>query len=201
MGWLGSFHDKSQFKEIDDFVHNLVVCEESDDLHLSAALGAEHCGTVKGERSVFQRIWSMSTNYHCGPALGGDRSQLLPHPFAPFLQALGMAGEAEPPGATGEHQQVLFPTVGIADAGKPAAQIAAVKVAPHYLLDNGAEEAVLFLEAMLILREEAVEVMKKHPVEGSPLRMSGTINSGHSRSFSSRNRPARSKDALCSLCA
>ncbi len=78
-----------------------------------------------------------------------------------------------------------------ADSGKSAARIAAVKVALHYLLDNGAEEAVLSLKAMLILCEEAVEVMKKHPVEDSALRMSGTIYSGHIRSFSSRNGPAR----------
>ncbi len=92
---------------------------------------------------------------------------------------------------------MFSPTVGTADAGEPAARIAAVQVALHYLLDNGAEEAVLFLEAMLILCEEAVEVMEEHAIKDSPLGMSGTINSGHIRSFSSRNGPARSKHALC----
>jgi hypothetical protein len=40
---------------------------------------------------------------------------------------------------------------------------------------------LLFLEAALILREEAFEIMKEHPVENGAFRMTGTINSGHSR--------------------
>jgi len=77
--------------------------------------------------------------------------ECLPHPFAPLLQPLRVAGEAEPPGAAGEHDQPLLATVGTADAGKPATRIAAVKVALDHLLDNGPEETVLLLEAALIL--------------------------------------------------
>jgi len=47
-----------------------------------------------------------------------------------------------------------------ADAGKPAARVAAVEVTLNHLLDNGAEEPVLFLEAALVLRQEPVEIMK-----------------------------------------
>jgi hypothetical protein len=85
--------------------------------------------------------------------------------------------------------------VGTADAGKPAARVAAVEAALHDLLDNWAEEAVLLLEAALILGQEPVEIMEQHPIEDSPLGTSRTINSCHSRSFSSRNRPAGSKYA------
>jgi hypothetical protein len=47
-----------------------------------------------------------------------------------------------------------------ADAGKSTARVAAVEVAFDDLLDDGSEEAVLFLETALILRQEPVEVMK-----------------------------------------
>ena len=50
--------------------------------------------------------------------------------------------------------------VGTADAGKPAARMAAVEVALDDLLDDGPEEAVLLLEAALIFCQEPVEVMK-----------------------------------------
>ncbi len=50
------------------------------------------------------------------------------------------------------------------------------------------------LETALIFIQEPVEVVEQHPVENSALGMSGTINSGHSRSFSSRNGPGRVLD-------
>jgi len=65
-----------------------------------------------------------------------------------------------------------------------------------HLLDNGPEEAILLLKAAFILGQEPVEVMEQHPIKDSPLGMSRTINPCHSRSFSSKNRPARSKHAL-----
>ena len=77
-----------------------------------------------------------------------------------------------------------------ADAGEPAAGIAAVEVALDQLLDNGTEEAVLSLETVLILSQETIEVMKKHLVENRPLGMSRTINPCHNRSFSSGNGPS-----------
>jgi hypothetical protein len=76
-----------------------------------------------------------------------------------------------------------------ADEGEATARIAAVEVALDHLLDNGPEEAVLLLEAALVLRQEPVEVMKKHPVEDGPLRMPGTIHSRHSGRMASRNGP------------
>jgi len=77
----------------------------------------------------------------------------------------------------GEHQEVLRSAVGTTDAGEPAARVAAVQVALDDLLDNRPEEPVLFLETTLILRQEAIEVMKQHPVEDRPLRMSRAIDS------------------------
>jgi hypothetical protein len=72
-------------------------------------------------------------------------------------------------------------TIRAPDAGKAAARIAAVEVALDDLLDDGPEKAVLPLEAALILCQEALEMMKKHPIEDGPLRMPGTIDSGHGR--------------------
>jgi hypothetical protein len=46
-----------------------------------------------------------------------------------------------------------------------------------HLLYDRAEKPVLPLEASLVFRQETIEVMKKHPVEDSPLGMSGTIDS------------------------
>jgi len=83
-----------------------------------------------------------------------------------------------------------------ADAGKPATRIAAVQIALDDFLDDRAEEAVLLLEAALIFCQESVKVVEQHPVEDSPFRMSRTVNSGHSRSFSSRNEPTCSTSAL-----
>jgi len=62
-----------------------------------------------------------------------------------------MAGGAKSTSATGEHKEVLVPTVGTADSGKSAAGVAAVEAALHNWLDDRAEEAVLFLEAAPIL--------------------------------------------------
>jgi len=36
-------------------------------------------------------------------------------------------------------------------------------------LDNRPQEAVLFLEAALLLGQESVEVMEQHPIEVDPL--------------------------------
>jgi hypothetical protein len=82
-----------------------------------------------------------------------------------------MARGTEAAGAAGEHQQVFRLAVRTADAGKPAARVAAVEVALDHLLDNGPEEPVFFLKTALILGQEPIEVMKQHPVEDRPLRM------------------------------
>jgi len=73
--------------------------------------------------------------------------------------------------------------------GPAAVQVAAVEVALDDFFDDRPEEAVLLLEAALVLRQEPVEVMKKHPVEDGPLRMPGTIHSRHSGRMASRNGP------------
>jgi hypothetical protein len=79
--------------------------------------------------------------------------------------------------------------VGTADAGEPAARIAAVEVALDDLLNDGPEEAVLSLKAALVLHQEPVEVMEEHGVEDGALGMTGTIGSGHGGRMVSRNRP------------
>jgi hypothetical protein len=88
------------------------------------------------------------------------QKEILSHPFAPLLQAFGMTGGTKPPGAAGEHQEVLPMAVRTADAGEPAARVAAVEVALDHLLDNGPEEPVLLLEGIFILDQEPFEVMK-----------------------------------------
>ena len=69
--------------------------------------------------------------------VGDIQEESLLHPLAPFLKAFGMARGAEPPGAAGEHQEPLFPTLRTTDAGKPAARVAAVEIALDYLFDDG----------------------------------------------------------------
>jgi len=46
-----------------------------------------------------------------------------------------------------------------ADAGEPAARIAAVEAALDHLLDDRPEKTVLLLEAALICFQEPIEVM------------------------------------------
>jgi hypothetical protein len=67
--------------------------------------------------------------------------------------------------------------VGTADAGKPAARVAAVQVSFNDFLDDRPQEAVALLKTSLILGQEMVEVMKQHPVEDCPLRMTRAIYS------------------------
>ena len=50
--------------------------------------------------------------------------------------------------------------VGTADAGEPAARVAAIEVALDHLFDDRAEEAVLLLKTSLVFRQETVEAMK-----------------------------------------
>jgi hypothetical protein len=48
-----------------------------------------------------------------------------------------------------------------ADAGEPAAWVAAVKIALYDFLNDRAEEAILLLEAALISYQEPVGVMEE----------------------------------------
>jgi len=61
----------------------------------------------------------------------------------------------------------------------------------HQEMEAGvkSEKTVLPLETGLILSQEPVEMMEEYPVEDGPLRMSGTIESRHSRRKASRNGP------------
>ena len=74
------------------------------------------------------------------------------------------------------------------DAGKPAAGVAAVEIALDHLLDDGPEEAVLFLVTLLILGQEPVKIVKEHPVEDGAFRMSGAENSCHSKESQIKKR-------------
>jgi len=69
-------------------------------------------------------------------------------------------------------------------AGKPTMRIAAVQIALHYLLDDGSEEAGLSLKTGLIFSQELVKVMEEHTVEHGAFRMSGAIDSCHSKELS-----------------
>jgi hypothetical protein len=64
-----------------------------------------------------------------------------------------------------------------------------VQAALDHLLDGGSEVAVLLLEAALVLRQITVEIMEQHPIKGSPLGMSGTIQSRHGGRMASKNGP------------
>jgi hypothetical protein len=130
--------------------------------------------------------------------MGDIKEKLFSHPFAPFLKPLRMARGAKSPRATGKYDQPLLATLGTADAGKPAARIAAVQVALDHLLDNGPEETVLLLEAALIFYQELVEVMEQHPVEDSALGMAGAIDSWHGKDKDSGNGPEEASDVLSS---
>jgi len=117
------------------------------------------------------------------------QKKLLSHPLAPLLKPLGVAGRTKSSGVTGEHQEAFLPTVGTADAGKSATGVTAVEIALDHLLDDGPEETVLLLETSLILGQELVKIMEHHPVEHGTFRMSGTIDSCHSREEYPGNRP------------
>jgi hypothetical protein len=87
-------------------------------------------------------------------AMRDTQNRLLPHPFAPLLKPFGMAGGAESSRSTGEGQKEISATARTADAGEPAARVAAVQIALYDLLDDRTEEAVLLLEAALIISQE-----------------------------------------------
>jgi hypothetical protein len=100
-----------------------------------------------------------------------------------------MARWAESPGPAREHNEPLLGAVGTSDAGEPAFRIAAVKILLDHLLDDRSEKPILPLETVFIFGQEPVEMMEKHPAKNRPLRMSGTIDSRHSRRIASRNGP------------
>jgi len=121
--------------------------------------------------------------------MGDIQKKLLPHPLAPLLKALGMTRGTEAAGATRKHKQAFFTAVRTPDAGKPATGITAVEIALHDFFNDRPEETVLLLEAALVLREEAVEIVEEHPIEDRPLGMARAIDSSHEGRMASRNVP------------
>jgi hypothetical protein len=71
------------------------------------------------------------------------------------------------------------PTARTADPGEPAAWIAAVEVFFDDILDDRPEIPIFPLKSALVFRDELLEMMKKHPVEDGPLRMTRAIDSRH----------------------
>ena len=66
-----------------------------------------------------------------------------------------------------------------ANQGESAPRISAVEILLDDLLDHRPEEPVLQFKAAIVLRQEALKMMGKHPVENRPLRMPRTIDSRH----------------------
>jgi len=83
--------------------------------------------------------------------VGNIEEERLLHPFPPVFYPLGVARGAKPAGAARKHQETFRMAVRTADAGKPAAGIAAVQVALDHLLDDGPEEALILLKVALVL--------------------------------------------------
>jgi hypothetical protein len=51
----------------------------------------------------------------------------------------------------------------------------------YFSTRSGSGIAILPLETVFIFGQEALEMMRQHPVKDCPLRMSRTIDSGHDR--------------------
>jgi hypothetical protein len=122
--------------------------------------------------------------------------QGLPHPCAPLLPALGVAGGAESAGLAGERQQLFTVAVRTADPGEAGARIAAVEIALDDILDDRPEMAVLLLEAAFVDSQEPVEMMKQHPIEGRALRMARAVDSRHTGRADSRNVPRLPRERI-----
>jgi hypothetical protein len=61
---------------IDNPVDNGIPCDESDDLHLTIVIGADH-RSKKGTRTEFRRIRNMSPPELSHPAFGRNALQVL----------------------------------------------------------------------------------------------------------------------------
>jgi hypothetical protein len=125
--------------------------------------------------------------------VGNVHQEFSPHPLAPFLTALGMTRWTKPACLAGKHQQPLFSAVRTPDAGKPAHRIAAVEVFLNDILDDGTDIPVLLLEAILILSQKRLEIMKKHPVKHCEFRMTLSADPCHGRKDDSQNGPGAKK--------
>jgi hypothetical protein len=131
-----------------------------------------------------------------------------------------MTGRTESTGLARKQEEVLLPTAGAADAGKVAHRIAAVEAcckersnkaisclkqsimrSPRYLRslvmafghiqDYRTEVSVLLLKTILIFCNKFVKIMKQHPVEHSPFRMTLTVNPCYGSREDSKIVPGR----------
>ena len=171
------------------------LSERLDGGHHSGAKLSAGCGLEVAEQGLDGRPAELSQKpalvleedaQHPGDgeddlAVRDIQKKLLSHPLAPLFKPLGMTRWAKSAAAAGKVKEPLLTTVRTADAGKAAAGIAAVQIAFHYLLDDRSEVAVLLLKTALILRKESLEIMEQHPVKHGALRMSGAIDSCHSK--------------------
>jgi hypothetical protein len=126
-------------------------------------------------------------------AVRNVEEERLPHPLAPLLQPLGVAGRTESPCLAGEGQEMFRPAARAPNPGKPAAGIAAVEVLFDDLFDDRTEKAIFALKTLLIFRQEALEMMEQHPVEDGLLWMTRTVEPGHIVNEESRNAPGIGK--------
>ena len=67
--------------------------------------------------------------------------------------------------------------------GKSVTRVDAVKIALYDLLDDRPKEAGLLLDAFIIVRQEAIEIMEQNPVEES-CQLSLAAKAGPNQSFS-----------------
>jgi hypothetical protein len=93
---------------------------------------------------------------------------------------LASARRTETMGFAGKHEEMLFPTVWTADAGKPAHRIATFEITVHHFLYNGMKVPVVTLKTRFIFQKKTLKIMEKHPVENAALWMTLTIYPCHS---------------------
>jgi hypothetical protein len=83
-----------------------------------------------------------------------------------------------------------------ADPGEAGARIAAVEVALDDFLDDRPIMTVLLLEAALVGRQEAVEVMEQQAAEHRALQMARAVDSRHIGKADSRSVPKIPKEVM-----
>ena len=79
-----------------------------------------------------------------------------------------MAGWAEAPYFAGERQIMFRMAVRAADPGKARARVPAVEIALDDFPDDRPEIPILLLEPALVLPQEPLKIMEKHPIEDCP---------------------------------
>jgi hypothetical protein len=91
------------------------------------------------------------------------------------MQALLVAGRAEPAALAGERQDIFVFTVIAANPGKPLLQVAAIKELLHHFRDDGAEVAVPGLVALLIDLDKGIKVPGQALPQWRGFGLAGTI--------------------------